>query len=476
MLARVNLVLLLVFGGLLVFYLTDRDRFAGLGASPTISLELFPEFRALDADRVVVRDPSREVELVRSGEDWMMASSGNYPVAKEKIERLLEKLETLQKGTVASRNADSFERLQVDGNNREVLVYGEAEEPIVHFYIGRRGAGNRRTFLRKDGADEALAVLDQDLNKIFTATPFAWFENLDILKFDSKLAVELTVEGPTSRVVFQRDEKGDWTQVEPLGLDADQVRVVGVVRAMAQLQFSDVASPDPDRDFGFDRPAVTAKISLSDDTSYAITAGALTDDGAFRYLRKDGDDTIYKVAARNFDRVFIASATEWLVTPGVGSGGGDRTFTGPPMGGALIGAMMRADAVVDATALATAIDEDGKPIAAAEDGDEWISVPFEVSAVLKGEDALPQEARAGAAPLTVQLPAGRQLPDLAPAAGVHLLFLEKTDDPAVMRLTGDPVDTLIQPTAQTRASMAGVLQQMKNAPKPPAKPPEGAGQ
>lgn len=474
MTGRANFVMLLIAGGLLTFYLVDPAREGGVGSPPRIALELFPDFEPLDADRIVVSMPDKTTEVVREGDTWKMVPS-EYPVSTERVETVLDKIATLSKGTIASRSADSLERLGVAGNGREIVVYGEGDAPLVHFYVGHRGRANRRTFVRKEGVDEVLAVLDEDLHKVFHPAAVTWYESVDVLKFDSKIATELALEGPEGAVRFARDENADWVQTAPEEREADQARVTGVVRALASLQFVDVAAPDAAEDFGFEPPTLRMRVRLADDTEHEVLVGGTSDDGSQRFLRRPDESAIFVVAAPAFDNAFLRSFATWLELPAGDSetSDGGASFSGPTFGADFIRAILNADVLVDAVADPAAIGDDGSPSAAPAEGEDSIDVLFRVTRVHKGDESLPDGVADGSVMLPIRLPVGRQLPDLRESNGVHLIFL-KGDAESGFRLAGDPVDTLVQPDPQTRAQLGGVLQQMKAA-QPPKPKPGGGG-
>ncbi len=444
-------------------------RDGGVGSPPRIALELFPDFETIDADRIVVSMPDLTTEVVREADTWKMVPA-NHPVSTERVESLLDKVATLSKGNVASRSPESFERLGVDGGGREVVVYGEGDAPLVHFYVGHRGRANRRTFVRKEGMDEVLAVLDEDLHKVFHPARVTWFESVDVLKFDSKIATEVTLTGPEDTVRFERDENADWVQTVPEERDADQARVTTLVRALASLQFIDVAAPDPASDFGFDPPTLSMKVRLADDTEHEVLVGGTTPDGSHRYLRRPDDEATFLVSARTFDAAYLRSFELWLDNPAEISGSPEgRRFIGPAFGADLIRAVVNSDVLVDAIADPSAIAEDGSPAAEPEEGADSIEVPFRVTEVHKGAELLPEGVADGSVLLPIRLPIGRQLPDLSEDRGIHLIFL-KGDAESGFRLARDPVDALVQPEPQTRAQLGGILQQMKAA-----QPPSGSG-
>jgi len=464
---RRNLVLLVLFGALLALYLLDEDRFAGTAVSPTISLELFPDFAPVAADRIVIATPDRTTELRRDGEEWRMATSGDAPVATSKVDELLDRVAKLKKGTVASRNPESFERLRVDGSNREVRIYSAGEEPLIHLYVGGLGSGRSRTFLRKEGMEEVLAVLETDLNSLFNPAPFAWFEKLQVVEFDPKLLARMRFTTPEGPVVLARDEAGDWQAEEPAELEIEQNVAAQLARSLSQLRYFDVAAADAGLPFGFDEPVLELTLELADDISHRLTAGGTNPEGTQRYVRLDEEEFVYLVPVRGFDPPVLRTVRRWVGGEGSASARPQgRTFTGPDMGAEMIRALIGSDVVIEGVADEDSVGGDGSLVGASGDV-EQVPVPFRIERVLKGEDALPQGVGVGEQPIVVELPAKRQLPDLRAERGPHLLLLVEGEDPGRFRLQGDPVGTLIQPPPATRAAIDQVLQQMRSAPKPP---------
>ena len=452
--ARTNAILLLVFGGLLVFYLTDADRLEGSRTPPTVSLELFPDFESIDADRIVIESSDGLLEMARDGENWSMKTSGDYPIAREKVDACLAKMESIKKGSVASRNPDSHPRLGVDGSFRQIRIYGEGEDPLIHLYLGMRGLGNKRTFLRKEGMDEVLAVLDTDLNTVFSPVPYAWFESLDLLKFESRALTRMTLETPEGRVVLDRGEEGDWALTEPEDGEVDQSRVTSMARTASEFRFFDVATPSPEIEAGFEEPVLRMTFALGEDEPLELVAGGLNDAGSHRYVRKGGDDRIYLVPQRGFDSMYLGPAEQFLTDPTGASV--KRKFTGPAMGGELIQLMMKSTLILDGTPDPSAIDESGAPAGIAANPEaRFVEVPFRAERVYKGAENL-----AGNAVVRVELPARRQLPDLSPESGSHFLMLVAGEADGVYRLAGAPTECLIQPSAATRGTMQQVLGQM----------------
>jgi len=449
---RTNLVLLIVFLGLLALVLFFDGAGGVRGGDPSISLELFPEFNPLDAERIEIRGPQGAVDLRRSGDGWVVASSADYPANEEQIDALLAKLAEVKKGNIASRNPESHAPLGVDGSGVITIVRGENDSVLVQLYVGARGPRGQSVFVRKEGMDEVFSVLDPDVARLCTPVRFVWFRDRDVLAFDHRLAQRIEIRQGSDLVVLERGDTGDWVETAPVEIGVDQKVVNNLARALGTLQFTDVVQGTPDK-LGFEPPAGEVRVVLDDGQSQAVTFGGKTGDGTLRFVKREGSPFTFLVSSKLDAQVFATGYSFIEDKTGTGEAEERRTFEGPPIGPDLVRTAIRADVVVLARAAPTAVHEDGSLAVEPAAGEEWVAVPFDVGEVLYGERDLPADSGeatgSGGAEseskraVTVLLPARRKLPNLSPQGAYYLLFLQKSD--AGLRLQGDPTETLFQP-------------------------------
>lgn len=277
---------------------TTGGRAPGQTARPLLGVEEAAVTSLEIAGRAVDGKAAETVTLKRSGTDWVVASAGDYPAKKDKVEDVLKKLVAMKiKHPLATQAADHA-ALHVGKDNygkRVTLTAGTDTKKLIV------GAGSGSSLhLRYDGSDDVYQ--GRGLSEYQLADTARSYVETQYVKAETDKVNVLVVHNSRGDLTFRKDG-GKW-QLEqlPAGAELDESKVTSFVAAAARLSLDRPIGKDVKPEMGLDNGATVHVEATENDKPVTIDytigaqAGASEQDGFY-------------VKAK--DNAFVVVATKW---------------------------------------------------------------------------------------------------------------------------------------------------------------------
>ena len=268
---------------------------------------LFPEFDSEKVTTIRLYGQEHQLTLNKMDDQWIALEEDELPADKDQIAQALQTVAELNRDDIISKNPSKQDIFQVDPNNGyEVMIQGEEDETLAHFYIGKNGPDFMSTYVRKADSDEVILYSGFHLKSRFDKPADSWLD-----KF-----VLLLQEPDVDRVEFKRTEEffslvkdhesGKWRLDMPEEADVKENIVKDLTQTLFNLRAAKLQRHTPDKpleEFGLDPPSVTMTIVETDETSKILLLGN-KDEKTDQYFVKVADsDIIYSVGKFSIEKI-----------------------------------------------------------------------------------------------------------------------------------------------------------------------------
>jgi hypothetical protein len=300
--------LLIVFGALLVVTLVwkgvERRR-------TTVRVRTFAHFDTGQVTRIELGGKNENVALERRGDRWMLVEPLTYPADPSAVASLLEKAADLNVVNLVSSNPANHDLYEVGpdtGSLVRLLGGPKGNHKLLEIYVGKLTSDFGHTYVREFGSDEVYTARGL-LQGYFGKTVSAWRDHtIWELAADSIRKVELTSPEHTW-TLLHRDLLGAgpgtvWNlRAEGETVAADSSKVVRLLRTIATLRAGDFPAPGEGGEIDWSVPGMRLVVTLEDGQVHAATAVAKEGDASRRWIRKDGDETVFIVYQSSLDSI-----------------------------------------------------------------------------------------------------------------------------------------------------------------------------
>lgn len=265
---KILLALLLLQVGLAIVMLTRRDEATARKPEPVLAA-----FDAAKVTKLTVfgKDgTSPAVVLTKRGDQWVVSSSFDYPVAETKIGDLLASIAKMSAGSPIATQASRHKQLHVDDAafERKLVITAGTDTTLL---LGNQ-AGQRRTAVRR-GGDAAVYAVSGDTAWSIGTEPRDWVDT-SYLKIGNQEIAKVSVERDGTRVELER-EGDQWKPTVggaaiklATGEEVDAAAIERIVNSVAAIELRSPA--DPKRDAS--KPTATMTIARKPPTGSAAPA------------------------------------------------------------------------------------------------------------------------------------------------------------------------------------------------------------
>lgn len=279
---------------------------------------LFPGLETADIIKLTLADNNdNQVTLLRQGDGWVLADSGDYPANGSRIEPVLDKITALQTGRLVTQNATSHKRLQVAGDDFMRRVEMELQDGSVQtLYVGSSASAGA-THVRRAGQDETYLAADLASWEL-GATAQNWID-AGYVSLNREEVTRLVLENSSGSFQFDKQPDDTWTMV---GLaEGETLNVANFNAILNQAVGLRLAAPlglEEKVEYGLDEPAATLSITTSSEDGGTETAvlriGAQLPDGS--YAAKWSESPYYaSVAAASVQNMIDRTRDELIQLP-----------------------------------------------------------------------------------------------------------------------------------------------------------------
>lgn len=237
---------------------------------------LIPGFAASEVTGLTISDgDGNRIVMARTGDEWVLPESGDYPVDSAKVDPLLQKIEDLETNRLVTQTASSHRQLKVasDDFNRlvEVKLLGGTSHKL---YLGSPAGGNSTHIRADDGAEVYLTnnLSSWDVN----AQASNWIDTL-YFTVPQTATLALTLENQNGIFEFEKDGE-NWSMA---GLNEDETfnptSFTSLLNQASSVHMTAPIGKDEEASFGLDQPkaTVTLKTQIGDqEKTYVMRIGA----------------------------------------------------------------------------------------------------------------------------------------------------------------------------------------------------------
>ena len=242
--------------------------------------------------------PAESVKLVRKGSDWVVASAGDFPAKKDKVDEVLKKLLAIKIKTPIATQAANHNVLRVgkETYGKEVVVTagGEGKKLVVG-----SGANNAINVRYADAAEvfQGRGISEYQLSN----TPRSHVET-QYVKTDSDKVAAVQITNAKGTLTFRKEGTKWLLEQLPAGAELDESKVTGFVNNVARITLDRPVGKEIKPEMGLGQGATVKVEATEDDKPVSIEyqigaqAGASENDG-FYLKAKDNE--------------FVVVATKW---------------------------------------------------------------------------------------------------------------------------------------------------------------------
>ncbi len=280
---------------------------------------LFPGLETADIVKLTLEDNiGNQVALLRQGDGWVLADSGDFPADGSKIEPVLSKIAVLQTGRLVTQNATSHKRLQVAGTDFMRRVDMEMQDSSVQtLYVGSSPSAGA-THVRRADQNETYLATDLASWEI-GATAQSWID-ASYVTLNREEVTRLVLENGSGSFQFDKQPDDTWTMV---GLAEDEALNMTnfnpILSQAVGLRMTTPLGLEEKAEYGLDEPAAKVSITTtsSDDGSTktaVLRIGDQLPDG--NYAAKWSESSYYvSVAAASVQNMIDRTRDELLQPP-----------------------------------------------------------------------------------------------------------------------------------------------------------------
>ncbi|MCJ7625840.1 MAG: DUF4340 domain-containing protein [Anaerolineaceae bacterium] len=258
-----------------------------------INVEDVVSFSVDDAD-------GNHVEMVKTGDGWVLPDNGNFPVTAEKIDTVLEHLFEIRTNRLITRTKDSHSRLQVADDDfvRRVWLEDTAGNQYILFIGGSSAAA--ATHVRRAGDDNVY------LSSAVSSWEFGnqiknWIDVV-YLSIPSEEIIAINIENAHGKLEFEKGPDGEWLMRGLTeGEEFNPNNLMSMVSRLANIQMDVPLGTDEKPEYGFDTPSAVITVYTQneegDQDTIILRVGGQSVDGKSYFLSASNSEYYVKVAS-----------------------------------------------------------------------------------------------------------------------------------------------------------------------------------
>lgn len=281
---------------------------ASAEALPTVKLS---KEEAEKVTKFVLKNKDKgEVTLEKKGDAWMVTKPISAKANDQNVKSIVENLEKIELSAVIGNDAAIHEKYELSGDKAVHVQAFKGDEKVIDMYFGKSGSRGQMARMGGDGATPTVYATKGYSAYLWGREIKNWRHN-EVLKFEDGNAIATEVENENGKFSFTKaDDK--WTasfyarndkgELADKGVDIeefDESKVKDMLRAFKNLKATDFAQEKDDT--GVDdaiKNGGIIRVTMKDEDKpkYVLNVGK-AQEGSNRYLKVDGDETVYVVTS-----------------------------------------------------------------------------------------------------------------------------------------------------------------------------------
>jgi|GEM_PF-4176007 len=242
-----------------------------------------------------------QIECTRDGGEWLLAEPAGARARSAALERILSRLERLEKGSVITEEQQKREgiKLKTFGLDRPAasFVVGGDNSPRRSFWIGSLTPLGNQLYVQEDGNPDVIVVTSDLLQLIPDKAVDLRDRALGIPSVDKLTRIE--IKRQSGFVQFERKSDGVWELRQPVQAPVDQERFTAMLDRLTSVRVEEFITNNPEAGaYGLNDPVVEVTWYTGEESqSGGLKLGASREDVSDQLFGKlDGLPTVFAIS------------------------------------------------------------------------------------------------------------------------------------------------------------------------------------
>jgi len=268
---------------------------------------LFPGFDTEKAVTIRLNGKHNKLVLSKESGQWIVVEEDNLPADKDQVQQALQTIAEIERDGVVSKNPAKQQIFEVDPNTGfEVMVQGEGDASLAHFYIGKNGPDFMSTYMRKADSDEVILYSGFHLKSRFDKPADTWLDKFVLLVQEPDVdRIGFSRPDGSFSLVQKRDET-KWQLETPEQAEVKENMLKDMTQALFNLRATKVQRFKPEqslKEFGMDPPSLSITVGMADETTRTLLIGTHNEKTEEYFIKPADRDVIYTVGAFSINKV-----------------------------------------------------------------------------------------------------------------------------------------------------------------------------
>ncbi|PIE06157.1 MAG: hypothetical protein CSA75_00985 [Sorangium cellulosum] len=300
----IGLVVLVIIGGLIYMQLQKSKEDIAAHAQTATSASLpqvkLDETKAEKVSKLVVKNKDKdEVILEKRGDKWWVTKPLVAIASQQNVKSTIDNLKAIETKDAINDTAEApamYKDYELEGDKSvHVTAYAgdKGDEKVFDAFFGKSGSRGQMARLNdKPG----IWVVKGYSGMQYTRQVKDWREK-SVLKFEDKNVASMSIKNKEGEYSFSKNGE-EWSatfnQRKINKFSADKVK--DMLRAFRNLNaenFADDKKDKPEETGLGKKPVAVITIVLKDEAGTHTLSFGKTSSGSSRYVKKNGDDTVY---------------------------------------------------------------------------------------------------------------------------------------------------------------------------------------
>jgi len=242
-----------------------------------------------EVDKIEITNNGAVHELVKTGNQWVVASQNNVRANQAAVNDILNKTKEIKKDELVSSKPENQSNFEVDGQGVQVKLF-RGTDNLADFIIGKAGSNFDSTYVRAAN-DDNVYLTKNYIRMFFDKSDF---RDLTILSFDQEKAFEITINQNKKDPVILQKKEGEWKAEWYDEFELDEDKMQNLLQSLSNFSAKDIVLEKSLADAGLENSQMNVAIKFDDGSDETLNIGDKVDDEYF--VKRSAADTIYTVA------------------------------------------------------------------------------------------------------------------------------------------------------------------------------------
>ncbi|HMN29699.1 MAG TPA: DUF4340 domain-containing protein, partial [Caldilineaceae bacterium] len=276
------------------------------------------DLAAANVTGLKIQSKTDTISLAKTGDSWVLANHGDYPVDTVKVTDLISKVLSIATARLVARTASSHNRLQVADDEYVTKVDLATSQGVTKTLILGTSPSARATNVRLAGDD--LVYLANDLQVSSIRTDVGGWVDLVYFQVPTADAQAVTIENSHGKLDFTRVNTDTWT-LSDLGNGEifNNNNFTTVLSRLGGLNMVAPVGKEVKPEYGLEPPAATVTVvtkpAEGEAKTTTFTIGAKDEGGTNYYAKSSDSDYVVKIAPFTGDQFINDTRDRYLQPP-----------------------------------------------------------------------------------------------------------------------------------------------------------------